>query len=594
MLDKMLYGRWSIAAALAVCFIFGVASLALVQGAGDGVWHFYASSFLNGKRLYSDLHLVQQPIFILIHALGMSIFGGTYYGERVIFVFVLGGYLYFAYRLIDRSERSNAFKALLLLVFFFCGINFEAYRFDDYHAFENMLALVVLLLCVDYFAGSVRNPFRVMSILGICIALAVLTRVNDGLVIFAVATGFVIARRQSGFLLHYGSLLVAMLLTAGCVFLILGESPEVWLRSTVLDAVTAKGGASDALLAPLKLIANSADYVFMNVDRTKWEFILGLSVVFSAALVIGKVQSAKIRFALGAMLAIVYYYMVAKCLAGNVIPYFTAMSVQFLVGFVLLRTWPWLRQWGKGGGAIAYSGNQLMILMPLALFVSGSVSSGGWHYGLYFPFALSLVIIAILSDRSSLSRGIGVFLAAVLLQLGVFAFQAKLNNPYSWHSYSSPSLTEKRILVKNDHLGYMLVDRNLEAFIAPVCAIILEKHETSLLSLPFPYANYICGISPWHDHVQSFFDTATSRDIQQIIQELQDGPPRYVLYQRQLENLGVHESLFNGGRPLSHRTLDQFIMTNIDDGKWSIVYKHFVAAFGGSTWMLIDTKPTTH
>jgi hypothetical protein len=93
---------------------------------------------------------------------------------------------------------------------------------------------------------------------------------------------------------------------------------------------------------------------------------------------------------------------------------------------------------------------------------------------------------------------------------------------------------------------------------------------------------------PWHGYVQTFFDTSSPKLIEQLMADLQDEPPRYILYQRQLENLDRHERAFNRGHPLPHRRLDKLLMDKIDSGEWHIVRQQH---FGGdSDWLLIDTS----
>ena len=47
------------------CVLFGLAMIANVQPAGDGVWFWYSWFFLGGKHLYADMHLALQPLFVL-------------------------------------------------------------------------------------------------------------------------------------------------------------------------------------------------------------------------------------------------------------------------------------------------------------------------------------------------------------------------------------------------------------------------------------------------------------------------------------------------------------------------------------------------
>ena len=145
---------------------------------------------------------------------------------------------------------------------------------------------------------------------------------------------------------------------------------------------------------------------------------------------------------------------------------------------------------------------------------------------------------------------------------------------------------EKRTLVRTEGVGYVPMDSKTKDFILPICDEI-KAADGELLSLPFPYANYICGKWPWHGYVQTFFDTSKAQTIQQLITDLQNSPPHFILYQRQLENLAGHENIFNHGNPLPHRKLDGFIMEKVEGEDWRVVRQQH---FGGdSDWLLIDT-----
>jgi len=109
-----------------------------------------------------------------------------------------------------------------------------------------------------------------------------------------------------------------------------------------------------------------------------------------------------------------------------------------------------------------------------------------------------------------------------------------------------------------------------------------------MLSLPFSFANYYCGTPVWHGYVQTFFDTSTATDINGLISDLNQDPPDFIFYQRQLDNLSGHEKIFNAGKPLPHRALDELIMTNIESGRWVVSYRSSFAP--PSDWILISTN----
>ena len=97
--------------------------------------------------------------------------------------------------------------------------------------------------------------------------------------------------------------------------------------------------------------------------------------------------------------------------------------------------------------------------------------------------------------------------------------------------------------------------------------------------MPFSYANYFCAVPPWHGHVQTWYDISSLATIDRLRQELRQAPPKWILYEKQPETLRIHEIVFNGGKPIPFRYLDQMIGQKIDDGSWKVVYK---SSYGGA------------
>jgi hypothetical protein len=140
----------------------------------------------------------------------------------------------------------------------------------------------------------------------------------------------------------------------------------------------------------------------------------------------------------------------------------------------------------------------------------------------------------------------------------------------------------------------MIIEREELKFIEPICeAVKADGSEQGLLSLPFPYPNYFCSIEPWHGYVQTFFDTSSKETIHGLMDELQKAPPKWIVYQRQLNNLMLHEQIFNQGRPLPQRYLDQMIEDKIGTGEWQPVYMSTYGShdFYSDQWILLRTRP---
>jgi len=135
----------------------------------------------------------------------------------------------------------------------------------------------------------------------------------------------------------------------------------------------------------------------------------------------------------------------------------------------------------------------------------------------------------------------------------------------------------------------MIIDNHLLKFITPICAVINDGDSNpQLLSMPWGYANYYCNIPPWHGYVQTWFDTSSKPYIDALVSELRSSPPKWILYQRQLGILAFHEIIYNQGKPLPQRDLDDLILSKIDDGEWRVVRQEDYGT--DSTWMLLRTK----
>ena len=128
----------------------------------------------------------------------------------------------------------------------------------------------------------------------------------------------------------------------------------------------------------------------------------------------------------------------------------------------------------------------------------------------------------------------------------------------------------------------------------PVCQYVGMNHpHTELLSLPYPFANYFCAVAPWHGYVQTWFDTSTKVTIDKLDNDLQTAAPKWILYQKQPEVLRLHETIYNSGRPLPYRVVDQLIEERLANGEWQVVYtsEYSNSELWDTKWILIQTRP---
>jgi hypothetical protein len=186
-------------------------------------------------------------------------------------------------------------------------------------------------------------------------------------------------------------------------------------------------------------------------------------------------------------------------------------------------------------------------------------------------------------------RGLTIAMAAVLtIHFAVF----KWNTPYLWHTYRAEPPFVDRQWYRHPDYGPMIIDVHVLQMIEPICADIHQSRSTELLSLPYPYPNYFCSIEPWHGYVQTFFDTASSATIFQLMDELQRAPPKWIVYQRQPEVLLLHEQVYNRGQPLAHRFLDEMIEKKLASENWHAEYASTFGSYPSQSnkWILIRTR----
>jgi hypothetical protein len=217
------------------------------------------------------------------------------------------------------------------------------------------------------------------------------------------------------------------------------------------------------------------------------------------------------------------------------------------------------------------------------------MSSGG-TFELYGPIGIFILILpSILPAAGSLREPYRALCVAAAAFIALSGVAWKIYDPASWHSYRVPPLFAARRVVVHPIYGPMVIDNRQREFFDGMCATIEHGEATpSVLSLPFPYVNYYCGVTPWKNYVQTFFDTSSAEVIHTLIADLGSAPPEWILYQRQLPSLAIHERLYNSGRRLPHRDLDDLIMKKLASGQWRIVHREAYGA--NSDWILIDTR----
>lgn len=587
------------------CVLFGLALIAQTQSAGDGGWFLYAWFLHDGARLYSQMHLALQPVFVLETKWFLAAFGPGWIASKLPAVFHLVAYCIALRLLVRRSDFTDAQKAILFACGFFFPLGFEAYRFDDYHVLADcfeLYSLVVLLALPK--ASKYVKQFVLVGVLGMFCGLSITTRLNDGAALFVgVALGIpLLALRYR--LRSLALFCIATALTITLVVRLTGDSLHDYASYSIFHAASSKGGAGSVLGYPINLPLETASWLLVH-----WQMDIVIIYVMLCAIAwvsmlrpfIRRQGSHELVMAIGgATLILLPFLWLHKALlssAPNVtfpIPLVSIAAILTLFAYMLgtlvcIRLFRWLfrsifpYQWDR---------NEILLLIPIGQLASGSMSSAGTHLGLYGPLGVLIILLSIRQPvhfRTSWFRSFAIAVAVILV-ISIALFKAR--DPFSWHTYRERPLFVGRVLYRHPVYGPMIIDKDLLGFIQPVCDTInSSSSQPQLLSLPYSYANYFCAIPPWNGYVQTFFDTSSKETIQGLMDRLNAAPPTWILYQRQLKTLQLHEKTFNRGQPLQHRYLDQMIEQKIADGTWQVVYS---SSYGDSPawdnhWQLIRT-----
>jgi hypothetical protein len=282
-----------------------------------------------------------------------------------------------------------------------------------------------------------------------------------------------------------------------------------------------------------------------------------------------------------------------EILEGSAVPAVSTVGMYLLYGSGFLLLYRILRWLVAPGHLYRWDRREALYLLPFGYLVSMSTSSAGSHLGTYSWFGLFILLVAIMQPEQHWPEWLSQTFFALAVLLTIYATCYKSLVPYGWHSYQSRTLFQGREWYRHPVYGPMIIEKREVDFIEPVCRDIRAGGgRQELLSLPYPYANYYCDIPPWHDYVQTFFDTSAPATIYGLVDELQNNPPDWILYQRQVYTLHLHEEVYNRGQAIPHRYLDELIEQKLSKGAWHVVYaSNYDQIFPrDNNWLLIRTR----
>jgi hypothetical protein len=586
-----LYGRGCQSLAILFCVLLGLAMIVNTQLAGEATWFWYATLFHDGAKLYADLHLALQPLLILEMNVWMKLFGTKCLVTEIpsvlhLLVLCLGLFL-----LLRESDWPDWQKAVMLASVFVLWVAGPSYRFDDYHVTTEsfiLYSLVMLLWMAK--TDSARRQFVLAAAMGVLCGFAITSRINDGVALLAatVVCLLVLARKRK--VLVSTLFVVTSALTAVLVVESTGDSLSDYLSNSLFRAVGSKGGSGSMLAAPFLLFRNALTMRHGGM----WIFLCGFAIVAAGVLAqrcwkksIGEIVIMQLLM-LWVIFNVISHQRREQLLDGLLIQFvvpLTIVAIYLLAPVVAARY-----SMGKlGFGKREWDAREILVLLPLAESASNSASGAATPLsGYYAQFAMLLVLIPVIQPfRKQVSWANASFLT-ILVSVGISGLAAKVQEPYAWNNHLSSPMFVNRRLYRHPVYGPMYLESGQLQLSRSICADIGgENSKAELLSLPFAYPNYFCGIRPWHGYVHTFFDTTLRSTMNELMKELQTGPPQWIVYQRELLSIAPLEKLFNHGRPSAQRDLDEMIMQKIATGQWQLVDKKVQGV--GSIWYVIRT-----
>ena len=583
--------------AMLLCVALGLAMILNNQMGGEAMWFWYATTFHRDVRLYADLHIALQPLFVLLTDAWMTLFGNRLWITQIPSLLEICTMCLALLLLLRESDWPDWAKAITLIGAFSLTITGSSYRFDDYHVLtENLLYYCMLTLLVLARTEAPRRQLALVTVLGLLSGLMITTRLTDGVALLtsaALCLSFLLPRRR---VLSVAILTAVALLVVVVVVQLTGDTLSAYLSSSIFRAAASKGGTGSIFAAPFLVIRNVVPVFLLGGKRALIGWVVALGAGFWAA----RNWKQGLRYVLIAQLtAALLVFVALPFIAREPLLHNVVVTTMVLVLIPLLYAVSALvlaRFAGAGPRPpIPFDRREILVLVPLAEWASYSAGAAAEPLTSYYaPLALFLLLLPILQRFRANARWLQPSFLTVMAVFTLSTFAAKAVTPYAWQNYRVAPMFANRDLYHHPVYGEMYIDRDLLRFSTTVCSDIGARPGVThpeLLSLPYPFPNYFCDTPPWHNDVQTFFDTSTRAAVEQLMRELNTAPPQWIVYQRQLLILRGAERLYNHGKPLPQRDLDTLIAQKLSSGQWTLVDQSNYLGHEGGGWFIIRTGP---
>ena len=586
-------------AAIAMCMLLGAAMVLNNQMGGEAMWFWYATTFHRGLRLYADLHIALQPLFVLLVDGWMRMFGERLWVTQIpslleIGLMAAGTWLVLRESGYGKPGLRDWEKGIVLLGTFALTVSGHSYRFDDYHVLtENLILYALLLLLWLARATGVRRQMVLVGGLGLVAGLSFTTRVTDGAALVSssmILLPLLLRQRRAVSVVLF---LVVAAVTVMAVVSLTGDTLGAYLSSSILRAAGSKGGTGSIFAAPFLVLKNTGPMLLMVGKRALGKLL----VIVAVGPLVARFWRPGLRYLFGLqMLVAALLFLPTTHLEHELLLKGVLISTVVLVVTPLLYVLTPLALAKFAGTRGEMDRRWLLVMLPLAEWASYSAGAAAEPLTNYYaPVSLFLLLVAVVEPFGRWASWARVSFVTLLALLGVSTLTSKALIPYSWQNYKVAPMFEDRAWYRHPVYGPMYIDRDLLAFSRRVCAdmgVTPGQEHPELLSLPYPFPNYFCDTPPWHNYVQTFFDTSTRATIEGLMAELNTAPPKWIVYQRQMLILGGAERLYNHGRPLAQRDLDTLIKAKLASGQWTLVdQSDYLGAEHGDGWFIIRTHP---
>jgi hypothetical protein len=582
---------WQVFAVVS-CILFGSIFILNVHPIGDGLWFWYAILLRNGQRLYADMHLPLQPLFVLLTAWTQELLGKGWLASKVLALAQVVAYCAGLFLISGYIAWKDWQKAIVITAVFAMTMGAFYFRFDDYHITGYCLEVfsIYLLLRLNKEQSSSRL-FSTAGLLGAFAGLSISNRLNDGAALF-MGSGLVllfVARRNK--IVSLGLFYIAALAAVLGVILFTGDSIHDWAVNSIFRAAAIKGGTGHVLYTPFSLLFSIANELPRNRRQLCALLAMALLAVLGSSMSrIGRERGWIKWSARGALcvgLILPNFRQVQRFAHIPGLQEFSAdigvlacvlFGALALVRMVLALFSSKIKDWNP---------LELLLVIPFLQLWAGAMTSGRTILEAYPAIAMLLLLLPLflpVPRHATWQRGAYVTLS-IFIAISFLLY--KTVHPYEWHHFKDKPFFVDREWYRHPVYGLMYIERDQSEFVDSICAAMKsEGPANELLSVTNPYANYFCDVVPWHGYVQTWYDTTSPQTIQKLIDELQGAPPKWIVYQRSLDTMRAHEKVFTSGQRLPHRALDWLVMDRIIEGKWVVVQRE---VFQEADWILIRT-----